>query len=227
MNSYSPYSGSDEYCLVEGRSGIFYPGTRIENISFPLTISAVQGSMISCLANGDSPLSIYQEDPASELLTFWEQEFDIHRTHSLPESPKLYDPLLPPDINITDTLRELSEKSVIPNSSFPVAALLETEQGFIPGVNVEVSAWSLGLCAERTAISRAVSAGITDRMMALHIYAPQGEFSSPCGACRQVLAEFLPRQRVVLHHGNQTQSKHYVSDLLPYGFTGSSLKKKK
>lgn len=227
MSSYSPYTGKEEYCLVEGKTGLFYPGTRIENISFPLTISAIQGAVCSCLANGDIPRAVYQEEPVSELLSYWVHELQLKRIDTLPDSPEVYNPLLPADIDVTSELKTLTEKSVIPNSGFPVSALLETGYGFIAGVNVELSAWSLGLCAERTAISRAVSGGHSDQIIALHIYAPKGEFSSPCGACRQVLAEFMPRRQVILHHGNHTQSKHFVTDLLPHGFTGSTLKKKR
>ncbi len=226
MNSYAPYSKIDEYCLIEGRSGLFYPGVRIENIAFPLTISAIHSAITSCLANGDQPISIFQDEPQSELADYWKREFDIEQRTTLPDAPSLYEPLLPSNIDIDATLEALTQKCVIPHSSFPVSALIETENGYIPGVNVEVSAWSLGLCAERTAISRAVTAGYTGKLGQLHIYAPKGDFSSPCGACRQVMAEFIPRQQVVLHHGNQTISKHFVKDLLPYGFTGSSLRKK-
>lgn len=227
MSNYSPYSNREEYCLVEGKSGKFYPGERIENISFPLTISAVRTAICSCLANKDQPVAFYQEEPKSELIEYWSKEFQIELLETLPDNPRLFDPLLPLETEILPTLQELTKNSVIPNSSFPVTALLETENGFIPGVNIEVSAWSLGLCAERTAISRAVTAGLTDKFLRMHIYAPKANFISPCGSCRQVLADLMPRQQVVLYHGNQTTSTHFVKDLLPYGFTSSALKKKK
>jgi homotetrameric cytidine deaminase len=227
MASYSPYTDKQEYCLVEGESGLFYPGVRVENISFPLTISALQAAASSCLGNGDRPVSLHVKGTPSELEEWWVKELNITIREELPEQPELYDPLLPADIDRTDTLSELTRKSVTPHSGFPVSSLLETDSGFIPGVNVEVGAWSLGLCAERTAIARAVTAGVIQQVKALHISAPKGDFSSPCGACRQVMAEFFPRIPVTLHHGNGTQSTHFVSDLLPFGFTGESLKKKR
>ena len=227
MNSYAPFSELNEYCLVEGESGLFYPGTRIENISFPLTISAIRAAICSCLANNDRPVSIYQNEPISELLNFWTEEYNIERIDQLPGSPGLFDPLITDEIDVMTTLQDLTKYSVIPHSEFPVTALLETEMGYIAGVNIEVSAWSLGLCAERTAISRAVTAGLGNKLRLLHVYAPKGDFISPCGSCRQVMAEFMPRSQVVLHHGNQTTSAHFVKDLLPYGFTGSSIKKKR
>lgn len=225
MNSYAPYSEHNEYCLVKGESGLFYPGVLVENISFPLTISAVHGAICSCLANGDRPVAIYQDGPESELMEYWKSEFQLQRLDSLPDSPEIFDPLMPPETDVLPALQKLTEHCVIPHSGFPVTALLETGKGIIPGVNIEVSAWSLGLCAERTAIFRAVTAGLDQQLGKLHIYAPKGEFSSPCGACRQVLAEFMPREQIVLHHSNLTTSTHFVKDMLPYGFTGSSLRK--
>jgi len=227
MNSYAPFSDFEEYCLVEGKSGLFYPGTRIENISFPLTISAVRAAICSCLANDDRPVSIFQNEHYSELLDFWKQEYSIKRIDKLPDSPDLFDPLIKGDINLMTTLQDLTHNCVTPHSDFPVTALLETDSGYIAGVNIEVSAWSLGLCAERTAISRAITAGYGDKLRRMHIYAPKGDFISPCGSCRQVLSDIMPRQQVVLHHGNQTTSTHFVKDLLPYGFTSSSIKRKK
>lgn len=227
MNSYAPYSELEEYCLVEGSSGLFYPGTRIENISFPLTISAVRAAICSCLGNNDRPVSIFQNEPVSELLNFWKEEYNIKRIDTLPDSPELFDPLITGEIDVMSTLHDLTKYSVTPHSDFPVTALLETEMGYIAGVNIEVSAWSLGLCAERTAISRAITAGYGDKLRRMHIYAPKGDFISPCGSCRQVLSDIMPRQQVILHHGNETSSTHFVKDLLPYGFTSSSIKRKK
>ncbi|MDZ7757079.1 cytidine deaminase [Rhodohalobacter sp.] len=227
MNSYAPFSEIEEYCLVEGKSGLFYPGTRIENISFPLTISAVRAAICSCLANDDRPVSIFQNEPVSELLDFWKHEYNIKRIDKLPDSPDLFDPLIKGDINLMATLQDLTNNCVTPHSDFPVTALLETDNGYIAGVNIEVSAWSLGLCAERTAISRAITAGYGDKLHRMHIYAPKGDFISPCGSCRQVLSDIMPSQQVILHHGNQTSSTHFVKDLLPYGFTSSSIKRKK
>ncbi|MEX2435670.1 MAG: cytidine deaminase [Balneolaceae bacterium] len=224
LKCYSPYSGTEEVCLVEGKSGLFYPGVRIENISFPLTISAVQAAICSCLGNSDKPVALYQPEPSSELKQHWVDEFNLKTKASLPEKANLYNPLMNLNINIHETLLDLCSNAQTIHSGFPVSALLETDDGYIPGVNVETNAWGLGLCAERVALSRAVSAGYT-LYLGLHIHAPKGEFSSPCGACRQVLAEWMPDKRISLYHGDGTRSSHFTSHLLPYGFTTSSLNK--
>ncbi len=221
---YSPYSNTIEYCAVEGKSGIHYPGVRVENISFPLTISAVQGAVCSCLGNGDEPTVIYQPEPASELLHYWLDEFDLIHKQELPENLNLYDPLLSTTSDLLSVLGELTKKSKTQHSNFPVAALLEVEEGYISGVNVELSSWALGLCAERVAIFRAISAGYRE-FEKIIVSAPKGDFSSPCGACRQVMAEWMPRKQVELHHGDSTLSTHNIIQLLPHGFTTGNLKK--
>lgn len=220
---YSPYSNTIEYCIVEGKSGTHYPGVRLENISFPLTISAVQGAICSCLGNEDEPAVLFQPDPVSELLHYWLDEFDLKHKSELPDSLNLYDPLLSKTIEPVQVLGDLTRISHTQHSNFPVAALLDVADGYIPGVNVEVSSWSLGLCAERVAIFRAVSAGYRE-FESIIVTAPKGDFSSPCGACRQVMAEWMPRKQVELHHGNETLSKHNIAQLLPHGFTSENLK---
>lgn len=221
---YSPYSNTMEYCIVEGKSGIHYPGVRVENISFPLTISAVQGAICSCLGNGDEPQVIYQQETFSELLHYWLDEFDLSVINKLPDSLNLYDPLLSKTIEQNVVFKDLIKKSHIQHSNFPVAALLKVDDGFISGVNVEVSSWALGLCAERVAIFRAISAGYSE-FEKIIVTAPKGDFSSPCGACRQVMAEWMPRKQVELHHGDATLSTHNIAQLLPHGFTSGNLRK--
>jgi homotetrameric cytidine deaminase len=223
MKSYSPYSRRTESCFIEGESGKFYPGVRVENISYPLSISAVQAAICSCLGNGDRPIRLYNTGEKSELFEQWISEFNIEQAEPLSKPPLAVDFLMPSDTDVEKALHSLTKKAVTIHSSFPVSALLEVENGFIPGVNIEVEAWALGLCAERVAISRAITAGYTE-FKSIRIYAPKGDFCSPCGACRQVLAEFMPQQTAELHHGNGTLSKHIISHLLPYGFTSGSLK---
>ncbi|MEX0661782.1 MAG: cytidine deaminase [Balneolaceae bacterium] len=221
---YSPYSNTVEYCIVEGKSGIHYPGVRVENISFPLTISAVQGAICSCLGNGDEPHVLYQPEPTSELLNYWVDEYNLSQEKELPDSLNLYDALISKTTDSESLLKELAKKSHTQHSNFPVAVLLDVSDGYICGVNVEVSSWSLGLCAERVAIFRAISAGFRE-FEKITVSAPKGDFSSPCGACRQVMAEWMPRQRVELHHGDGSLSTHNIAQLLPHGFTSGNLKK--
>lgn len=222
--SYTPYSNSGEYCYILGKLGVVYPGVRVENISFPLTIPAVQGAICSCLANGDEPVSIIQSQKTQKISESWIKKFQLDELKVIPENASVFDPLIKKIGDIKKKLRELCEYSVCDESNFPVTALLKTNKGYISGVNIEFKEWNLGLCAERLALSRAVASGYTD-FFGMHVYAPKSDYISPCGACRQVLFELMPDQMVELHHDDQSLSRHLVTHLLPNGFTTSSLKK--
>jgi len=223
LTSYSPYSGIKETCLIEGESGIFYPGVRIENISYPLTISAIRAAVCSCLGVGDQPASFFQPEPFSELQAYWIDEFGLKPIKKLPDEVRFFNPVIPVLSNIPKKLKELCRSAVTTHSDFPVSALLEVEGGFIAGVNVEVSSWSLGLCAERVAVARAIAHGIRT-FRTVHVHAPKSEFCSPCGSCRQVLNEFMPDEVVKLYHKDQSISSHFAQHLLPYGIISDDLK---
>ncbi|WP_234571931.1 cytidine deaminase [Rhodohalobacter sp. 614A] len=223
-NAYAPYSNSDEYCYVLGKSGTFYPGVRVENSSYPLTIPADQAAICSSLGNGDHPVAILDSSRSNQLSKFWIEKFNLKKLESLPEDAVIYDPIVKKVDDVNLYLQKLCESTVSDQSDFPVTALLKTTDGYIPGVNIEFKEWNLGLCAERVALSRALASGYSE-FLGMHVYAPQSEYISPCGACRQVLFEFMPDQTLVLHHDDQSLSRHLVSHLLPNGFSSSSLKK--
>lgn len=222
--AYTPFSGTDEFCLVQGESGTVYPGVRIENSSFPLTISAIQAAVSSCLANSDRPVSYWHGEKRPELSEYWSNEYHLKQNDDEFDlsQGEIFNPFINEIQNISDTLRNLCKTAITPNSNFSVSAILETERGFVAGVNVEGGAWSLGLCAERVAVSRAVAAGADD-FLSLHIMAPKSDFCSPCGACRQVIHEFMPKRKVHLYHSNQQKTVHFAEHLLPYAFTATSL----
>lgn len=226
-NSYSnkaSYSGNDSVCYVKGASGLFYRGIRIENISYPLTISSIQAAVCSCLGNDDVPVEYVSGKNRPELLDVWVDEYGLKPGAELHEDElDLYEPLKESMRDIKEELKRLTAYSVTPNSDFAVTAILETDQGYICGVNVETGSWALGLCAERVAIARALSSGY-EHFKSIHIFAPGASFVSPCGACRQVLLEIMPKGEAELYHGDGTFSRHMISDLLPFGFTSHKLK---
>lgn len=221
---YTPYSGEISVCVAKSVKGNYFPGVRVENISYPLTINAAQSAIFSCLSEREQPKAIYVDKPAAREVEFWKQEFNVW-VHSFDELGNIPFKRVVQQIEnkkINQQLQHLLDDAITPNSSFPVAALLKTDEGFVSGVNIECSEWSLGLCAERVAISKALAYGITD-LRALYLQTRDGEYSSPCGACRQVLVEHMSHHPVHLFHGDHTHSVHYTSDLLPYSFRSSSL----
>ena len=105
-----------------------------------------------------------------------------------------------------------------PYSKFRVGAALLTKSGKIyTGVNVENASYGLTICAERVAITKAVSEGHR-QFRAIAVVAPSASLS-PCGACRQVLAEFGDLTVVCADSRNLKHVKIYVlADLLPHAF---------
>jgi len=105
-----------------------------------------------------------------------------------------------------------------PYSKFRVGAALLTQSGKVyTGCNVENASYGLTICAERVAITKAVSEGHR-KFSAIAVVAPRSSLS-PCGACRQVLAEF--GEMVVVCADSRKTSRfrlHLLSELLPHAF---------
>ena len=115
---------------------------------------------------------------------------------------------------------DAQQRAFCPYSDFPVGAALRTASGDIyRGVNVENASFGLTLCAERVAASAAVAAG--ERDFAEIVVVSRGGVS-PCGACRQFLAEFNPSLPIVMVDSLQPDVVHEASlaDLLPGRFEG-------
>ncbi|PKM50679.1 MAG: cytidine deaminase [Firmicutes bacterium HGW-Firmicutes-7] len=109
------------------------------------------------------------------------------------------------------------EYAYVPYSKFKVGAALLTDSGKVyRGCNIENASFGATNCAERTAIFKAVSEGETvfDKIA---VVSSSNEFTYPCGICRQVLGEFMPKGEVVFDDGKELLVLK-VSELLPYKF---------
>ena len=115
---------------------------------------------------------------------------------------------------------EAQKRSYAPYSNFNVgAALLGTNGKIYEGCNIENAAFTPTNCAERTAFFKAVSEGARD-FKELIIYGQTEKPISPCGACRQVMAEFFePDLPVTLVSKDKSTVVMTVKELLPYSFT--------
>lgn len=101
------------------------------------------------------------------------------------------------------TVKRAVKFSYAPYSKISVSAGLYCASGKIyTGVNIENSSYSLAMCAERTALFKAVSEG-EKKLQLLLLYSPQVDFIIPCGACLQVLNEFAPDIMVVTMSRNE------------------------
>ena len=120
------------------------------------------------------------------------------------------------------------EYAYVPYSKYPVgAALLTADNKIITGCNIENASYGLTNCAERTALFKGVSEGITD-YKTIAIICKGDLIASPCGACRQVIAEFLePESQVILANSNEEYELTTVEKLLPGAFTPKTIKGEK
>lgn len=127
---------------------------------------------------------------------------------------------------LIDVANEALKHAYAPYSNFPVGAALLTESGKIfTGCNVENASFGLTNCAERTAIFKAVSEG-ERQFKCLVITGQTNEAISPCGACRQVIAEFCEADMPVILT-NATKSEVVetnIGTLLPGAFNQKNLK---
>lgn len=122
--------------------------------------------------------------------------------------------------DLIDLSIEVSKKAYVPYSHFPIGAVLVAKDGQIfTGVNIENASFGLTNCGERTAIFKAVSEGSLE-FSELIVYGETEKPISPCGACRQVMAEFFDQDLIVtLVAKDKSTVEMTVRELLPYSFT--------
>ncbi|XP_043080255.1 cytidine deaminase-like [Puntigrus tetrazona] len=129
--------------------------------------------------------------------------------------------------------QEAKEQAYCPYSKFRVGAAVLTSDGkvftvystvFLTGCNVENASYPLGLCAERTAISKAVSEGYTGFKAIAIASDLKDSFISPCGACRQFMREFGSQWEVYMSKSDGSHELMTVEELLPRSFGPDDLK---
>ena len=127
--------------------------------------------------------------------------------------------------SLIDFANEARERAYVPYSNYRVGAALRTKSGRIyTGVNVESAAYPTTMCAERVAVYKAVSEGERE-FEVIAVVTDNG--GSPCGGCRQVLAEFGLDTVVLIADGaGQLISETTVGKLLPLAFTPAHLPRK-
>ncbi|HEY9745824.1 MAG TPA: cytidine deaminase [Oculatellaceae cyanobacterium] len=127
---------------------------------------------------------------------------------------------------LLESARLAAKHAYAPYSHFPVGAAILTDKGHIyTGANVENASYGLTICAERVAVFKAISDGV-QRFQAVAVWAektPNGSVT-PCGACRQVLAEFLGSETPVFFHDQANGAIRWLTmdQLLPAAFAPDS-----
>ena len=129
-------------------------------------------------------------------------------------------------VKLLDAAKAAREAAYAPYSDFPVgAAVLFADGEIISGCNVENSSYGLSICAERNAMSSAVTRGYNNPI-AIAIAGGRGMPCPPCGACRQFLAEFNENMDVIIEDINGFVV-YKLSELLPLHFNLQSGREKK
>ena len=125
---------------------------------------------------------------------------------------------------LCDAARAMLDRAYAPYSHFPVGAALECADGSVfTGCNIENAAFSPSICAERTAVAKAVSEGHRD-FVRIAVAGSTEPFCPPCGVCRQVLAEFAGDSlEVLLVNGRGEIRESTLGALLPGRFGSENL----
>ena len=127
------------------------------------------------------------------------------------------------DQELVELAFTMLDRSYAPYSHFPVGAALEGDDGTIyTGCNVENAAYGSCICAERTALVKAVSEGCRS-FRRLAVVGNSADYCWPCGACRQLLYEFAPDLEILAANKDHQFVKYTLRQLLPCGFGPDTL----
>lgn len=122
-------------------------------------------------------------------------------------------------------LEKLLKKSYSPYSGFRVACVVEDQDGnYHDGVNVENASYGVTICAERNAITTAITAG-AKKIESLYLMAESKNFITPCGICLQTMIEFMsPTASVILFDADSRYKVWRLENLIPQYFSKKDLK---
>lgn len=119
--------------------------------------------------------------------------------------------------------KEAMKHAYTPYSHFNVGAAVLMKSGKIyTGCNIENSSYGATNCAERTAIFKAISEG-EEEIIAIAVVSSGGEFTYPCGICRQVIAEFMKEGEFIFENANGEVQILPLEKIFPYSFTKEDL----
>jgi len=241
-----PFSGTPTAALLLLDNGEWIPGVRVESASYSLTLPALLNAFTTAVALERAAdvaafvLSrpfrreegLYVEELPHGPYEAWAEDIWIKSDYAADGTLPLPTDALAPSQETDaildaesglDEVRTLFERAYVPSSHFPVAALIETTDGsLIPGVNVEHPDWGRILCAERNALGTVHSYALSD-IRRLFLSCKHDADGTPCGACRQLLAELAPESILWMDRHDDAPAQTTVSDLLPGSFRGRAL----
>lgn len=240
--AYAPFSKNEVAAVFLCRNGTMIPGVRVESASFSLSLPALLNAYTTAVAAGR------RRDLVGVAMSREITDKDQHYVASLPDlavSPAANDvwltdepcpapgDVLDPRLDVSEAglsvdegikrAREAARRAYVPSSDFRVGAVIETPNGSLfPGANVEHPDWSRILCAERNAAGTARTYGepSAQRIFLTCLDDPEG---TPCGACRQVLAELTPDAALWMDRHSAPPEQSAPKTLLPGFFQGRQL----
>ncbi|SRR6056297_4005499 len=119
---------------------------------------------------------------------------------------------------------EARKNAYVPYSKFIVGAAVKTKEGkYFTGCNIESASFTPTICAERTAISKAVSEGYRE-FEAIAVVGSLEDYTYPCGVCRQFIVEFGKNTKVIIAKNTEEYKVYKISDLLPNSFGPEDMK---
>ena len=240
--SHAPYSAEPTGAAALLADGTWTAAPRLENASFPLTIPALQGALALARIARQPVVAVALSRPfddaglaalAQALGGAWRLDGPDLAVAEGGAPPVVGAPAgltldlpPPPDAAGGAALAlAAAERAVVPASAFPVGAAVEDAAGrLVVGANVEVAAdWTRGLCAERVALVAARAAGLGP-VRRLYVACARIPGGTPCGGCRQVIAELAPDCEVVIWRGADPPEVTTPDALLPGAFRGDALR---
>ena len=133
----------------------------------------------------------------------------------------------PPQQKLVKAARLARRQARAPYSKFRVGAALLGKSGRVySGCNIESSSYSLTICAERTALFKAISEG-EKKFKAIAIIADDKDFTPPCGACRQVLFDLAGNIDIIMVNSRGRTTIVKLDELLPFAFDDKHLPRSK
>ncbi len=119
----------------------------------------------------------------------------------------------------------VKQRAHAPYSKFPVgAALLASNRRIYTGCNIEISSYGLTICAERTAIFKAISEGERN-FKAIAVITNDPKITPPCGACRQVLWDLAGNIDIIMANNKGKSKVVKLKELIPYAFDSKNLQR--
>jgi cytidine deaminase len=235
--SHAPYSGRQEGVVLILDDGTLVAGARVESASFSLVIPAATNALSTLASSGrddvtalvaSTPFTAHDHAMLSQTFagTFRlsGDALMLRRgISSLPTLTSWLDPTVPRPSSGIDAAREIAQRAVVPESDFPVGCIAVTKEGIaVPGVNVEHEDWARVICAERNALGTLITYGL-GTAASLYLTCLKDASGTPCGACRQLLAELAPEAEILMDRGNGEPLASSPLDLLPGAFAGSAI----